>query len=135
MADFCVYGASFIKAMGLNENEFVEKYTSNVKNNISICTESDNFVAILKLFLESHDGFWESKPKVLLNELSKLSNQIRFEISNPSILSKKIKQYKEDLKSIGIEVEFGKSSYKIIRLSQLLDTLERESTRIAQPIK
>lgn len=121
MADFCVYGASFIKAMGLNENEFVKKYVNSIESSISICTENDNFVAILKPFLESHDGFWEGKPQALFDELVSLSNKsrMRFDVPNASILSRKINQYKEDLKSIGIEVEFGKSTYRTIRLTYL----------------
>jgi hypothetical protein len=121
MADFCVYGASFIKAMGLDELEFVQKYTKNVRNNIGSCTEDNSLVALIRMFLESQGGNWTGKSSELFNVLTELSqkSRIRFDVANASMLSKTLNRLQQDLLSIGIDYEIKKSATRSIHLAYL----------------
>ena len=106
MADFCVYGAAFIKAVGLSDEEFVVDYTRSINESVSECNETDPFNMIIKSFLSSVEGCrWRGGAQDLLALLQLYAKNNRMKLDehlSASSLSRKLGQNQAALKSIGI---------------------------------
>lgn len=120
MADFCVYGASFIKAMGLDENKFVQEYTDSTSESVAECNETDDFVLLLKDFLKGTVNYeWQGQPNGLLDILKNHARKNMLSIDtnlSASSLSRKLKQNQAVLGTVGILFERKKSSQRYIHL-------------------
>ena len=120
MADFCTYGAAFIKAMGLDDNSFVNQYTQSCDSSVQECNECDDFIILLKSFLENIPlSFWEGQAQQLLKELKEFACANKLSIDkafSASSLSRKLQQNSVALLSVGITFERKKSSSRSIIL-------------------
>ncbi len=122
MADFCVYGAAFIKAIGLNDEDFVEDYTRSTNNGVGECRETDPFNLLIKGYLSSVEGFkWVGRAKELLEALRHYAkdNRMHFdEHLSSSSLSRRLGQNQDALRSMGIVFNRDKTgAERVIELS------------------
>ena len=126
MADFCVYGACFIKAMGLDWKEFVQQYTNTTTGLIAEQTQQDEFTMILQKFLAEQNNQWNGEPKTLLEELKKtaLAYHLTLKQNQPNTLARKLNQSSVSLKAVGITVTASRGKKRQITLSQDADKIQ-----------
>lgn len=119
MADFAVYGAAVIKAIGLDYNEFLNQYIVNTKQLIGERAEQDSFVILIKKFLDKNNNYWKGSSKDLLEKLTQTArtNNISLEISNASALSRKLTTIQTNLEAADIIFERGRDKDRYIELS------------------
>ncbi len=128
MADFAVYGAAFIKAMGLDYKAFISQYTHNTTKLLGERADIDDFVILIKTFLNEHNNKWESQSKDLLIELNVLASKKRLHIDKfvPNTLSRKLGDMQPSLTAAGVEFVKGRTGKRYIKLS-LIDNTETEN--------
>lgn len=128
MADFAIYGAAFIKAMGLDYKEFIAQYTHNTATLLGERADTDDFVILIKTFLNEHNGRWEGQSKALLAELNILASKKRLPIDKfvPNTLSRKLGNMQPSLTAAGVEFIKGRTGKRYIKLS-LIDNTETEN--------
>ena len=106
MADFCVYGAAFINAIGLDDEEFVCSYSSNITERVGECSEADPFFVLLKDFVDGQvSNSWSGKPQELLSALRLFSRSGKYSLDehmSASSLSRKLGDNSEALQRLGI---------------------------------
>ncbi len=119
MADFAVYGAAVIKAIGLDYNEFLNQYIVNTKQLIGERAKQDSFVILIKKFLDKNNNYWKGSSKDLLEKLTQTArtNNISLEISNASALSRKLTTIQTNLEAADIIFERGRDKDRYIELS------------------
>ena len=124
MADFCVYGAAFIKAMGLKWEDFVKQYTSSTNGLISEQAQLDDFVILIHTFLNENKNYWSGQAKNLLPALKVMADKkhLVMEQFTPSTLSRKLNQMQVSLQAVGIKVTAKHSTQRTIILEQEADT-------------
>lgn len=124
MADFAVYGAAFIKAMGLDYKAFISQYTHNTTKLLGERADADDFVIIIKTFLNEHKGMWEGQSKDLLTELNIIASKKRLHIDKfvPNTLSRKLGDMQPSLTAAGVEFVKGRTGKRYIKLSLIGDT-------------
>ncbi len=123
MADFCVYGSAFIKAMGLDYEEFLKQYTNTTTGLIAEQAQQDDFTTLLQKFLEEHHHYWCGEAKTLLDELNRLAiiHHITLKPTQPNVLARKLNQSTVSLKAVGITVTTSRGKKRQIILSQNSD--------------
>lgn len=114
MADFAQYGAAFIKAMGLEPDEFIKEYSKSNTQFIADCSSSDPFIVAVNDFVESNGGTWTGTAAQLLEQL-KVNHSVIVNYT-PSTLSRKLNQCSTDLKATGISVNIKATTPKSITL-------------------
>lgn len=119
MADFAVYGAAMIKAMGLDHLEFLEQYTSNTNELIGERAELDDFVVLVKNFLTENNSQWKGESKDLLTLLNQTAIKQRLPIDKftATTLSRKLNTMQTSLAAVGIDFERGRDSKRYIALT------------------
>lgn len=124
MADFAIYGASFIKAMGLDYKKFIAQYTHNTATLLGERADTDDFVILIKTFLIEHNGKWEGQSKDLLTELNILASRKRLPIDKfvPNTLSRKLGDMQPSLTAAGVEFIKGRTGKRYIKLSLIGNT-------------
>lgn len=115
MADFAQYGAAFIKAMGLEPDEFIKEYSKSNTQFIADCSSSDPFIVAVNDFVESNGSTWTGTATQLLEQLK--VNHSAIVNYTPSTLSRKLNQCSTDLKATGISVDIKATTPKSITLS------------------
>lgn len=134
MADFAIYGASFIKAMGLDYKKFIAQYTHNTAMLLGERADTDDFVILIKTFLTEHNGKWEGQSKDLLTELNILASRKRLPIDKfvPNTLSRKLGDMQPSLTAAGVEFIKGRTGKRYIKLSLIGNTeTEDMSTKLS----
>lgn len=119
MADFSLYGAAFIKAMGLSPEEFIDDYTQANTQLIADCSSADPFNSVIKSFVENNSGKWTGTATKLLEALKSSSTVAHSVVSkySASILSRKLSQNSTDLKAVGVNVDIKSTTPKSITLT------------------
>ena len=125
MADFAVYGAAMIKAMGQNYNEFLSQYMHSTNEMLSDRAELDDFVVLIKRFLNSNSGYWCSGAEELLKELQAFAESKRLYIGKftSNTLSRKLNSMDTSLTAAGISFERGRGSDRYIKLTKEVEKL------------
>ena len=128
MADFCVYGAAFIKAMGLDWKEFVTQYTNTTIELIAEQTQQDDFTILLSTFLDEHikDGrTFTGTAKQLLDGLTNTAKRHHLPMEKfiPTTLSRKLSQSEVSLKAADIIITRVRGTKRKITLTKKTETL------------
>ena len=128
MADFCVYGAAFIKAMGLDWKEFVKQYSGTIKQLIAEQTQQDDFTILLSTFLDERadkNRTFTGTAQELLDGLTKVSKRHHLPMGKfiPTTLSRALSQSEVSLNSVGITVKKSRGTKRIITLVKETETL------------
>ncbi len=119
MADFYCWGVAISEVLGVGKESFIEAYSDNKKKISEEIVMSTPVGNVLILFMEDK-AQWEGQPTELYSQLveTALLNNIRTrEGSFPkdaAALTKKIKQIKADLESMGYLYSRHKSDRRIV---------------------
>jgi len=122
MADFARYGAAAAMALGRTKEDFLNAYYQNINFHNEAAIEASPVAQAIMVYINEKKHF-EGKPTELYKELTEVAefNNIKTKYSqwpkNANWLSRKLKEVKENLKAMGVIVEFDKiSEQRIIRI-------------------
>lgn len=138
MADFCIYGAAFIKAIGLNEDDFVRDYSSTTNDRVYDCYEGDPFFDLIKNFIFSRQNkAWTGRAQGLLGDLKEYARTCHYtfkEQISAASLSRKLGDNSSALLRMGIKFERGKTGAdRNITLTVVEQQKNKESTNDVIP--
>ena len=112
MADFAVWAVAAEPALGLAPGKFINAYTGNRELANELVLDSSPVAVHLMSLV--NDGHWEGSAAELLRELNAKSGDKTQELKawpkNPQSLSGKLRTLAPNLRAVGINVEFDKSS-------------------------
>ena len=112
MADFAVWAVAAEPALGLEPGKFINAYTGNRELANELVLDSSPVAVHLMSLV--NDGHWEGSAAELLRELNAKSGDKTQELKawpkNPQSLSGKLRTLAPNLRAVGINVEFDKSS-------------------------
>ena len=128
MADFCVYGAAFIKAMGLDWMEFVKQYTNTTTGLIAEQTQQDDFTILLSTFLDEHEKEGRTFTGTAQQLLEGLTNTAKrhhlpMEKFIPTTLSRKLNQSEVSLRAADITMTKGRGTKRLLTLTKETEAL------------
>lgn len=119
MADFAQYGAAFIRAMGLDTDDFIRDYKQANDELIADCSSTDPFISEVDDFVVKHNGSWTGPASKLLEEIKSSSPAAHsvFSKYSASTLSRKLTQSSVDLKAVGVTISIKATTPKSITLT------------------
>lgn len=120
LADYTVYAAACIKAMGLKWEDFVKDYKQATNALIGEQMELDDLTILLESFLSDCDNnSWSGMPSELLKLLQKISSEKRIPMDkySASSLSRKLGQMSVSLDVAGINYSKCRKGKRIAYLS------------------
>ena|GEM_PF-6944812 len=128
MADFCVYGAAFIKAMGLDWKDFVIQYTNTTTGLIAEQTQQDDFTILLSTFLDEHEKEGRTFTGTAQQLLEGLTNTAKrhhlpMEKFIPTTLSRKLNQSEVSLRAADITMTKGRGTKRLLTLTKETEAL------------
>lgn len=117
-ADYCVYGAAFIKAMGLDEQQFLREYQAASKSFIGECACDDPLSGLVFDFMTLHRN-WKGTAAQLLDALKQFARQHHRDMHSytTSTLSRALGDRMSDFANLGIQVSIKKTNPKSIVLT------------------
>ena len=124
MADFAQFAMAAVKAVGLNEKEFLRLYTNHVTEAVGACAVDDPLISCISSLLDStEDGVLELSADELLDKITKKASTMYIAFDRhytPSTLSRTLKAKMADLIAIGIDFSTGKKgSKRILKLQRI----------------
>ena len=120
MADFSYLAVAVMRAIGLDEKQFLDLYKHNVQEVIATCVINDPLITCVKYLLNEKDGEVKMPAKELWTELGRIAQKHHITLGeySSSSLSRALGKKEADLKSIGIDFSREKSAQRAIILSQ-----------------
>lgn len=122
MADFAYFAMAAVKAVGLDENDFLDIYTKNVTEAVSVCAVDDPVIECVNKVLAEHNGSFETGSEQLLNEITRVASNMKISLHrySSSSLSRALNSKSADLKSVGITFSREKrGSSRVIVLKRI----------------
>ena len=112
MADFAVWAVAAEPALGLEPGKFINAYTGNRELANELVLDSSPVAVTLVSLV--NDGHWEGSAAELLRDLNAKAGDKTQELKawpkNARSLSGKLRSIAPNLRAVGIDVEFGRSS-------------------------
>lgn len=115
MADFAFFAIAAMKAMGIDENDFLELYCHNVAEAISVCATDDPLITCIeKILNETATGVIDMSSEQLLERIKKTADKLNLTLHkySSSSLSRALSSKEADLKALGIDFKREKNSIK-----------------------
>ena len=125
MADYAFFAVSVMRALGLDENDFLNIYTQNLTEAISVCAVGHPLIKCINRVLSDKGGNIEMSATELLDLLNLTAERlgIKLDVYNPATLSRELGKISGDLHSIGIDSDKGRAgSKRVIKLSRSYPT-------------
>ncbi len=120
LADYAVYAAACIKAMGLSWKDFLNDYQQATDTLIGEQMEFDPLTnVIISFLLDLENNTWSGMPSELLDCLNRTAKNkgITMENYSPSSLSRKLGQMQVSLSAAGINFSRDRKKDRVIELS------------------
>ncbi len=117
LADYCVYGAAFIQAMGLDPQKFVDEYRMMADTFVGECTSGDSFTNLVYEYISVHQT-WKGTASMLLDTLRNYANgKTILNGFTASTLSRALSDRITDFQTLNIAITIKKKNPKSITLT------------------
>ena len=125
MADFCVWGEAIARALGYQPMDFYEAYINKIKSQKTAVLDGDVLFHLLNEYIKREGAEIRRSPTEIFKELRKIAKKedlLGGFPKNPDWLSRRLKRLRDNLREVGIEVEFSRennlSRKRIIHIKQ-----------------
>jgi hypothetical protein len=133
MADFALWGEAVCRGLGYDANEFLEAYRQNRQSATVSLLEDSRIGGAVQRFMENRQS-WEGTATELLDELSVLVGEATAQSKSwpktPHALSGYLKRLAPSLRTVGIDVQFGRDLSPSRR--RLITITRAEPARVTQ---
>ena len=138
MADFAVCGCAIAQALWKSQDEFINAYEENIKEqNKEIIENNEVTSAIFEFMEDKEEWIWSSSKlhsDIKSHDFSSWLEISKFFPNNPQQLSRKLNEFASDLKSAWMHIEIDRDKYDIKWRFVLLRKIEGNNwTAVSNP--
>lgn len=136
MADFAVWGCAIARALGRDENEFMEIYRTNISRQHDEAIEASSIAIAVIEFMEGLET-WQGTATELLGELNSIAKHLKIDTDSrkwpkdASWVWKRINEMSANLITKNIKVERSKSGKRKITIQRVA----QESVQTVQSVQ
>ena len=114
MADFAKWGCAIAKALGYEEQQFIDAYNANIGQQNAEVIENDPVAHCIAVLMSRRDDDWTGSPTELFEELNTLAFDLKLDVKempgSPTVMGKSINMVLSNLMEVGIKVETSKDT-------------------------